>query len=74
MLLESWKEFEQEFGSDTTRERVKKLLPEKVKKRRKLTAEDGVSVVSFGHTNPILIHYPCLSYRVPQLLHGVEKL
>uniref|UniRef100_A0A8C7PZV2 Crooked neck-like protein 1 n=1 Tax=Oncorhynchus mykiss TaxID=8022 RepID=A0A8C7PZV2_ONCMY len=41
MLLESWKEFEQEFGSDTTRERVKKLLPEKVKKRRKLTAEDG---------------------------------
>uniref|UniRef100_A0A6Q2ZQ21 Crooked neck-like protein 1 n=1 Tax=Esox lucius TaxID=8010 RepID=A0A6Q2ZQ21_ESOLU len=41
MLLESWKEFELEFGSETTRERVKKLLPEKVKKRRKLTAEDG---------------------------------
>ncbi|KAM9839894.1 crooked neck-like protein 1 [Aulostomus maculatus] len=41
MLLESWREFENEFGSDGTRERVWKLLPEKVKKRRKLTAEDG---------------------------------
>lgn len=42
MLLESWREFEREFGSDSSRERVMKLLPEKVKKRRKLTAEDGV--------------------------------
>lgn len=41
MLLESWKEFEKEFGSDSTMDRVRKLLPEKVKKRRKLTAEDG---------------------------------
>lgn len=41
MLLESWSDFEKEFGSDSTRERVRKLLPEKVKKRRKLTAEDG---------------------------------
>lgn len=42
MLLESWRDFEREFGSDSTMERVRKLLPEKVKKRRKLTAEDGV--------------------------------
>ncbi|XP_038582680.1 crooked neck-like protein 1 [Micropterus salmoides] len=41
MLLESWSDFEKEFGSDSTMERVRKLLPEKVKKRRKLTAEDG---------------------------------
>ncbi|XP_069579784.1 crooked neck-like protein 1 isoform X2 [Brachyistius frenatus] len=41
MLLESWRDYEKEFGSDATRERVSKLLPEKVKKRRKLTAEDG---------------------------------
>ncbi|XP_074470901.1 crooked neck-like protein 1 [Sebastes fasciatus] len=41
MLLESWRDFEKEFGSDSTVERVRKLLPEKVKKRRKLTAEDG---------------------------------
>lgn len=43
MLLESWRDYEKEFGSDSSRERVSKLLPEKVKKRRKLTAEDGVS-------------------------------
>ncbi|XP_003971475.2 crooked neck-like protein 1 [Takifugu rubripes] len=41
LLLESWRDFEREFGSDATIERVRKLLPEKVKKRRKLTAEDG---------------------------------
>uniref|UniRef100_A0A8C1VGY6 Crooked neck-like protein 1 n=1 Tax=Cyprinus carpio TaxID=7962 RepID=A0A8C1VGY6_CYPCA len=41
MLLESWREFEDEFGSFANKERVRKLLPEKVKKRRKITAEDG---------------------------------
>uniref|UniRef100_A0A3Q3EEX4 Crooked neck pre-mRNA splicing factor 1 n=1 Tax=Labrus bergylta TaxID=56723 RepID=A0A3Q3EEX4_9LABR len=41
MLLESWSDFEKEFGSDSSMDRVRKLLPEKVKKRRKLTAEDG---------------------------------
>ncbi|XP_061126893.1 crooked neck-like protein 1 isoform X2 [Syngnathus typhle] len=40
-LLDAWKDFEAEFGSDGDRERVAKLLPEKVKKRRKLTAQDG---------------------------------
>lgn len=43
MLLEAWREFEQEFGTSANNDRVKKLMPEKVKKRRKLTAEDGVS-------------------------------
>ncbi|XP_015682658.1 crooked neck-like protein 1 [Protobothrops mucrosquamatus] len=41
MLLESWKNFEEEFGTESSRERVDKLMPEKVKKRRKLQAEDG---------------------------------
>uniref|UniRef100_A0A8C2Z9D2 Crooked neck pre-mRNA splicing factor 1 n=1 Tax=Cyclopterus lumpus TaxID=8103 RepID=A0A8C2Z9D2_CYCLU len=41
MLLESWRDFEREFGSESSMERVRKLLPDKVKKRRKLTAEDG---------------------------------
>ncbi|NXK80168.1 CRNL1 protein, partial [Amazona guildingii] len=41
MLLESWRSFEEEFGSDATKERVDKLMPEKIKKRRKLQAEDG---------------------------------
>ncbi|XP_060773996.1 crooked neck-like protein 1 isoform X2 [Neoarius graeffei] len=41
MLLEAWKNFEQEFGTSANKDRVRKLLPEKVKKRKKLTAEDG---------------------------------
>ncbi|NWI96190.1 CRNL1 protein, partial [Pitta sordida] len=41
MLLESWRAFEEEFGTDATKERIDKLMPEKIKKRRKLQAEDG---------------------------------
>lgn len=41
MLLEAWRDFENQFGSAQNQERVRKLLPEKVKKRRKITAEDG---------------------------------
>nr|XP_060630070.1 crooked neck-like protein 1 isoform X2 [Anolis sagrei ordinatus] len=41
MLLESWRNFEEEVGTETSKERVDKLMPEKVKKRRKLQAEDG---------------------------------
>ncbi|XDV41226.1 hypothetical protein PO909_010123 [Leuciscus waleckii] len=41
MLLESWRDYEEEFGSLANKDRVQKLLPEKVKKRRKITAEDG---------------------------------
>lgn len=41
MLLESWKSYEQEFGNESAQQRVAKLMPERVKKRRKLQAEDG---------------------------------
>ncbi|NXW73601.1 CRNL1 protein, partial [Hirundo rustica] len=41
MLLESWRSFEDEFGTNATKERIDKLMPEKIKKRRKLQAEDG---------------------------------
>ncbi|KAM3675407.1 crooked neck-like protein 1 [Ammospiza maritima maritima] len=41
MLLEAWRSFEEEFGTDATKERIDKLMPEKIKKRRKLQAEDG---------------------------------
>lgn len=42
MLLESWRSFEDEFGTTSDKERVDKLMPEKVKKRRKVQADDGV--------------------------------
>uniref|UniRef100_A0A4W3JQ75 Crooked neck-like protein 1 n=1 Tax=Callorhinchus milii TaxID=7868 RepID=A0A4W3JQ75_CALMI len=41
MFLESWKDFEVEFGTESSQERVEKLMPERVKKRRKLQADDG---------------------------------
>ncbi|XP_046692237.1 crooked neck-like protein 1 [Silurus meridionalis] len=40
MLLKAWKNFEQEFGTSADKDRVKKLMPKQVKKRRKLTAKD----------------------------------
>ncbi|XP_027718185.1 crooked neck-like protein 1 [Vombatus ursinus] len=39
-LLESWQNFEDEFGTESQKERVDKLMPEKVKKRRKIQTED----------------------------------
>ncbi|XP_058667578.1 crooked neck-like protein 1 [Ammospiza caudacuta] len=41
VLLESWRSFEEEHGTPATKERIDKLMPERIKKRRKLQAEDG---------------------------------
>ena len=41
MLLEAWKEFEKREGDEATRKVVENLMPRRVKKRRKVTAEDG---------------------------------
>lgn len=56
MLLESWRDFEEEFGSFANKDRVRKLLPEKVKKRRKITAEDGVRVFSCQFCECFFLH------------------
>lgn len=41
MLLESWQEFETDNGDEETKKYVDKLMPQKVKKRRKIQTEDG---------------------------------
>lgn len=41
MLLESWQEFEHDNGNIETQNHVEKLMPEKIKKRRKIQTEDG---------------------------------
>ncbi|XP_048259858.1 crooked neck-like protein 1 [Haliotis rufescens] len=41
MLLEAWQEFERENGDGETQKVVQKLMPQKVKKRRKIQTEDG---------------------------------
>lgn len=69
MLLESWRDFEKEFGSEATMEKVRKLMPKKVKKRRKLTAEDGVRTCSSSSTSCLLtVTLPPLFSSRPLLL------
>jgi len=41
LLLEAWKSFETEYGTDKTRQEVQQQMPKKVKKRKKIQAEDG---------------------------------
>lgn len=42
LLLESWRSFEDEFGTESDKERVDKLMPAKVKKtRRKVQVDNG---------------------------------
>ncbi|XP_054154113.1 crooked neck-like protein 1 [Oppia nitens] len=41
MLLEAWNEFEQQYGTDNSRQHVSRLMPKKVKKRRKIQTDDG---------------------------------
>ncbi|XP_062621524.1 crooked neck-like protein 1 [Saccostrea cucullata] len=41
MLLESWQEMERDQGDEESQSKVDKLMPQKVKKRRKIQTEDG---------------------------------
>ena len=41
MLLESWRDFEAEHGGEGDRRAVARLMPKRVKKRRKIEGEDG---------------------------------
>lgn len=41
MILESWQAFEAESGDEESQRAVEKLMPQKVKKRRKIQTEDG---------------------------------
>ncbi|GMS80441.1 hypothetical protein PENTCL1PPCAC_2616 [Pristionchus entomophagus] len=42
MLLEAWKEAEKSHGDAKSLERVERMMPKRVKKRRQIQAEDGV--------------------------------
>ena len=41
LLLEEWKEFEREYGNEEDLDKVSRLMPRKVTKRRQITTEDG---------------------------------
>ncbi|KAK7070968.1 Crooked neck-like protein 1 [Halocaridina rubra] len=42
MLLEAWKDFEDEFGDDVSEEKVKQLMPKKVTRRRQQKPKNGL--------------------------------
>eukprot|EP00058_Branchiostoma_floridae_P021154 XP_002606644.1 hypothetical protein BRAFLDRAFT_57911 [Branchiostoma floridae] len=42
MLLEAWRDVEEEAGTAESLEKVNKLMPKRVKKRRKVQTEDGM--------------------------------
>jgi hypothetical protein len=42
LLLESWRDFELAHGDAASQEALRKKMPKKIKKRRKITAADGV--------------------------------
>lgn len=41
MLLEAWRDYEDEFGDEINLEKVRQLLPRKVTRRRQVAADDG---------------------------------
>lgn len=41
LLLESWAEFEKQYGNESSQEKVNSKMPRKIKKRQKIIDEDG---------------------------------
>ena len=42
-LVQAWKNFEEEHGTEETLQQVRKMMPKRVKRRRKIVTDDGVS-------------------------------
>lgn len=55
MLLEAWKAFEYEHGTEETIEKIEQKMPRKIKKRRKIETADGVSIESLMMFGQIFI-------------------
>lgn len=43
LLLEAWRDFENEHGDEDSRTKIAAKMPRRTKKRRRVVAEDGVS-------------------------------
>lgn len=44
MLLEAWRDFEKQNGDEESLKVVEDKMPRRIKKRRKMVSEDGVSI------------------------------
>lgn len=45
LLLEAWRDFETQNGDDESLENVMRRMPRRVRKRQKVQADDGVSLL-----------------------------
>lgn len=43
LLVQTWKEFEDKIGDPDAQEKVAKLMPKRIKKKRQIKTEDGTS-------------------------------
>lgn len=48
LLLEAWRTFENEYGDEESRAKITAKMPRRVKQRRRVIAEDGVSLLAFN--------------------------
>lgn len=55
MLLETWRDFENEHGTDETRETVQKCMPVRRKRRRRIQTADGADA---GHEEYFEYEFP----------------
>ena len=55
LLLEAWRDFENEFGDADSQAKISAKMPRRVKQRRRVVAEDGVIVEIFNLC--LVVHY-----------------
>jgi crooked neck len=55
LLLETWRDFEKEHGTEETREAVQKLMPVRRKRRRRIQTADGADA---GHEEYFEYEFP----------------
>ena len=62
MILSVINSLQQELGDAASRKKVEDLMPQKVKKRRKIQTEDGVSVTLFLCYSTVHVGYQLSSF------------
>lgn len=63
---------QREEGDDESRKMVDKLMPQKVKKRRKIQTEDGVLIKILYLIKPIIMYFQVFKYLHMHLIEHVN--
>jgi crooked neck len=49
LLLESWRDFENEFGDEENCSKIALKMPRRVKQKKRLVAENGVNIINYSN-------------------------